>query len=204
MSQNLTEAETVTVDDAERILRKAYRQDVIGIVSAYADALGTDVTDDESADTWMHETIDGSQRVIYTWQAQNCLLWSDNDGQYAEEFGEDGMVEDGVIQWSRLAFSAFRVDVLEELDTYGLPYCYGEFDDIDEQVDDVENALQSLADVRDDAGFEMVTIAWKDDDETVDAETEDLEYFDGDAIRARLLREVGEKVNAELKANGWF
>lgn len=68
----------------------------------------------------IHESIDGCARVIYTHQAQQCLLFSSNDGAYEEEFGPDGMVEDGCIMWSRLAYAAFRADVYEQLETNGV------------------------------------------------------------------------------------
>jgi hypothetical protein len=48
------------------------------------------------------------------------LLVTDNDGAYVEDFGTDGMVEDGQIQWSRLMYAAMERDVIEKLDADGL------------------------------------------------------------------------------------
>lgn len=175
----LTDKEQITVEDANRILSRDYRQDVIGIVSAYADALGTDITDSESAYEWLHETVDGSQRVIYTFQAQQCLIYSDNDGAYAEEFGEEGIVTDGCIEWSRLAYAAFHADIVEALELYGLPYGY--FDDIDMAVSDAED----------------------EHDEKHEAD-DDPPEFDEDETRQKILEDIGEKANEEIKAGGWF
>jgi hypothetical protein len=72
--------------------------------------------DREAADTWMNETIDGHGRVIYTRQAQECLRYSDNDGAYVDEYGTDGLAEDGCLNWSRLAYAAFMADVYEDID----------------------------------------------------------------------------------------
>lgn len=110
------------VRDAESILRAEYWQDVRNAAESIRDELRGQIKDGVTGEPlreWLiehvHETIDGSQRVIYTWEAQKCVLFSDNDGAYAENFGTDGMVEDGMINWSRLAYAAFEADVIEEL-----------------------------------------------------------------------------------------
>lgn len=196
----MNEVEKITVDDAERILRKEYRQDVIGVVSAYADALGTDVTDAESAYTWLWETIDGHGRVIYTARAQMGLFFSDNDAAYGEEFGDEGIVTDGVINWSTLMFSAFRADVMEELERYELPV--SDFDDIDIDADDAENAASELADVADDAEFGSVWALYRD--ASGNELAIDIRELDADLYRQDKLESIGARVNAELKSNGWF
>ena len=108
--------------EADRIKRHSYWQDVRDAAEYIKSELLDRVKDGEYGDTlreWLqehiHETIDGSARVIYTKQAQEALLYSDNDGAYIEEFGGDGVVEDGCINWSRLAFGAFDADVKEHL-----------------------------------------------------------------------------------------
>ena len=64
----------------------------------------------------LHETIDGDRWVIYTHLAQSVCLSSSNDGAAIDNYGTDGIVEDGAINWSRLAFSALEADVLDALD----------------------------------------------------------------------------------------
>lgn len=69
--------------------------------------------------THIHGTIDGCQRVIYTSQAIECLRYSSNDGAYFDHFGTEGAVGDSGINWSALAFCAFRQDVEEQLAAEG-------------------------------------------------------------------------------------
>jgi hypothetical protein len=64
----------------------------------------------------LHQAVDGTQRITYTFQAKCGLLVSDNADAYSEEFGEEGMVEGGNIAWERLAFAAMQRDVEKELD----------------------------------------------------------------------------------------
>lgn len=79
------------------------------------DVLQEAVEHDRPADEHLWETIDGHGWVIYTAKAQLVLAWSPNDGYSIENWGADGAVEDGQIQWSRLAFGALYADVSELL-----------------------------------------------------------------------------------------
>lgn len=95
---------------------------------------------DEDLRDITHETLDAHSWVIYTAKAQAVLATSDNDGAMAEEYGADGVVEDGALQWSRLAYCAMEADVCELLDTLdGQPF-----------ADDTtsEEFLEALADAR--------------------------------------------------------
>lgn len=67
----------------------------------------------------LHEATEATQRIIYTFQAKCGLLVSENADAYSEEFGEEGMVVGGNIQWERLALVAMQQDVLKELDVRG-------------------------------------------------------------------------------------
>ena len=100
---------------------RTYSDDVADVVSSFKLAVETgEITDTESADEWLWQTIDGHSRVIYTANAKECLYESRNDGAYFEDFGSDGAVKDGALNWSALAFCAFRQDVLEALSAYGI------------------------------------------------------------------------------------
>ena len=68
----------------------------------------------------LHEAVDSTQRVIYTFQAKLGVILSDNGDHYLDEFGTDGVVEDGQIKWERLCFVAMEQDVLKELDIRGV------------------------------------------------------------------------------------
>lgn len=67
----------------------------------------------------LHEAVDGTQRIIYTFQAKCGLLVSDNADAYVEEFGE-APLENGDIKWEAMAFVAMQRDVEKELDVRGV------------------------------------------------------------------------------------
>ena len=99
-----------------------YRQDVEEMAASILEECREEYnngTKGEPLREWLldhiHESIDGCARVIYTAQAKECVCESDNDGAYAENFGPEGMVTDGCINWSALAYAAFEADVIEEL-----------------------------------------------------------------------------------------
>lgn len=73
----------------------------------------------EKLSEYMHETIDSDGWVIYTQKAQMVCCLSENDGAYIDNFGTDGIVDDGAINWSRLAFAALEADVYAYLDAHG-------------------------------------------------------------------------------------
>lgn len=100
--------------------RDQYWQDVRDMAASIESELADQIADGmrgEDLREWLiehiDESIDSSQRVICTYQAQMCLAFSDNDSAYFDEFGADGAVSDGCINWSALAYSAFRADVID-------------------------------------------------------------------------------------------
>jgi hypothetical protein len=97
----------------------------------------------------LHEIIDGSARVIYTWKAKMCVVWSDNDGAYFGEFGAEGAVGLDGINWSALAYSAFMADVREEIERIVEK-------DIDRRLHEFDTC-------------EDIAAAYKDDDDDDDA-----------------------------------
>lgn len=128
----MTDEQETTTRDAEGLLRKDYWDDVRGVVENLQECIKDgEVEDTEAATEWLHETVDGHERVIYTHQAMQCLLWSDNDGAYADDFGSEGMVEDGCIMWSRLAYAAFLADIYEHI---------GDLDELFESDENGEDA----------------------------------------------------------------
>ena len=111
----------------EKTPEQDYWEDVRNMAQSIADEIESRANDGELGETlreWLqehiHESIDGSARIIYTRQAQECLIYSSNDGAYFEEFGDEGAVSDGCINWSAIAFSAFERDVIEQLDAIGV------------------------------------------------------------------------------------
>lgn len=111
--------ESATSQRAENEAQKRYQDDIRGVGDEFmAMAKDGDFDDDDEANTWLHESIDGHGRVIYTAKAQECLCLSSNDDAHIEEFGSEGIVSDDGIQWSVLAFSAFSADIREYLDAH--------------------------------------------------------------------------------------
>ncbi len=121
----LTE-KTATPEDrvsrANSIVAADYQKDVSDTADSIRSELNDQIADGEYGESlreWLiehiHETIDGAGRVMYTAQAMECVRYSNNDGAYFEEFGTDGAVTNGTINWSALAFAAFQADVQEDL-----------------------------------------------------------------------------------------
>lgn len=107
------------VEDAERVLRAEYYSHVRGIALEVFQYIKDGTLEDRDAlDRWIHETIDGNQWTFITHKAIKVLLWSNNDGTHIEEFGSDGLVSDGCINWSALAFSAMQADLLEDVELF--------------------------------------------------------------------------------------
>lgn len=69
----------------------------------------------EAVQERLREACDSHHDVIYTSCAQNIVCVSSNDGAYFDEFGGEGAVTDGAINWSLLAYCALRTDVQEHM-----------------------------------------------------------------------------------------
>lgn len=129
-----TEREQLTVDDAVSIIQRDYYDDVRGIgkdvIRATKDG---EITDSEDFQEYLHDSVDGSQRVIYTFQAQLGLLATKN----ADVGLEDGIVElrGDSIPWEQLMYAALERDVIEYLESEGYdpndPRAFLEEDDED-------------------------------------------------------------------------
>lgn len=102
--------------------------------------------DEDTAREWLndhiYESIDGCARVIYTYQAKLCLVYSQHEGRYLEEFGAEGAVDGDCLNWSALAFAAFEGDVMDSLDVDELIAELPEFS-MDEDEDDDEPGTET-------------------------------------------------------------
>lgn len=104
------------VEDAHRVLARDYQEDVSNIAAELLEEWRSGQFDGNS-DSFreaIDQSVDGTQRVIYTGKAQECLLFSRNDGQMLEDMGEVTFKDN--IEWSQLAYYAMRQDVIEELE----------------------------------------------------------------------------------------
>jgi hypothetical protein len=111
-----TQTPVITHDEAMRVLRAEYFDTVRGIVADLQRAIkDKEVSTEDEAQDWLHETVDGHQDVIYTYKAQQVLLHSDNTDAYVEEYGAGGVIQDGAINWSVLAYAALLADVRDAI-----------------------------------------------------------------------------------------
>lgn len=117
----MTQNPRISFEDAISALRAEYYSDLRDIAREIKLAIEDgEIEDRDSLLERVHETCDGNQWVIYTQNAQVVLLVSSNDGAYGDEYGPEGMVSDGSIEWSRLAYAAMERDLMEQLDSEGV------------------------------------------------------------------------------------
>lgn len=119
------------VNDAVSVIRRDYYADVEGLGDSLIEAIKDgEIADREQFQDRLHEDVDGSQRVIYTWQAQLGILASENSDAYFEELGET-LECDGSVPYEKLMFYAMQRDVVEYMTREG-------FDPDDESIFDDE------------------------------------------------------------------
>lgn len=107
--------ENQTVQAAHGILERNYRADVVSCADSIRDSIqNEEIEDFEALDQFIHETIDGASRVIYTEQARDACIYSDNEAAW-QEVHDEVPVSGDKVDWSIMAFYCFRADVLEEL-----------------------------------------------------------------------------------------
>lgn len=107
--------ENQTVQAAHGILERNYRADVVSCADSIRGSIqNEEIEDFEALDQFIHETIDGASRVIYTEQARDACIYSGNEAAW-QEVHDEVPVSGGEVDWSIMAFYCFRADVLEEL-----------------------------------------------------------------------------------------
>lgn len=89
----------ITVDDALRALRADYFTEIRSI------ALEALKQSEDDWDDWLHETLDGHERVIHTHKARVVLVCTDHPDAYQEEMGDDPETPE------QSAYFAMRADV---------------------------------------------------------------------------------------------
>ena len=108
------------VELALDILRRDYSTDINDIATDFlseAEDQGADGWSRDSALDWLHETLDGCHRVVYTLQSQLGLAIS----RHASAGVDEGLVDfsDGM-PWAGLMYAAMEQDVMEELTRRGV------------------------------------------------------------------------------------
>lgn len=126
-SNEITDADC---NAAQRILEMDYMNDVRGCAKEVAERLKDDP--DQEFSEVLDEVVDGTQRVIYTFQAKLGLIFSNHTDAYFEDFGNEGACDKDGIKWERLCFVAMTKDVIDELDARGFdvndPRSWADFD----------------------------------------------------------------------------
>jgi hypothetical protein len=129
MSKKREDAEDAegTIRDALSILTREYRSEVNGLAMEIKEELEEKIEDGEKGESlreWLietiHESVDGHQRVIYTFKAKVGLLVTENADAYVDDFGTEGLVKDGNINWEGMMYAAMERDVIEALDRMGV------------------------------------------------------------------------------------
>jgi hypothetical protein len=95
------------VNDALAVLRRDYYADVRGLVDAWREARDWHRTNKPGeafdAGDALHQVVDSSQRVIYTYQARVGLLCTDNADACEEELGEKPESPEAAMFWALMA-----------------------------------------------------------------------------------------------------
>jgi len=102
---------------AERILNMDYWNDVRSAAQSIAQRLKeNDGVDPNDPNSVIHEVVEGTQRVIYTNQAKQGLLFTNNPDAYEDM----GMDFSGGIDWSAMMYAAMEQDVVGNLTAHGV------------------------------------------------------------------------------------
>ena len=111
-----------TLDDlGDMLKRQAYHAEIRSMSEDYRKrAIAGEFESREDLIDDIQETIDGHHDVIYTKCAMDVVCQSDNSGAYVDDFGSEGLIENGDVAWSRLAYSAMERDLIEQLRAEGI------------------------------------------------------------------------------------
>jgi hypothetical protein len=103
------------VKEAAQVIKADYYADVRGLSNQIVDWIDDgEIDDEETAEERLGELVDGTQRVIYTWQAQLGMLATDNEDAWEDMEMENPSVEQRM-------YAAMLQDVREDLESeYGI------------------------------------------------------------------------------------
>lgn len=107
------------LDDAVRIIRSDYYSEVRGIADEIIEAVKDgEITTQDALEERLHQEVDGSGRVIYTFKSKLGLLVSDNADAYSEEYGGEVPSAGGEVDYAILMAAALTADVREVLPSF--------------------------------------------------------------------------------------
>jgi hypothetical protein len=135
----ISDEQQITVEQADRVLRQDYWDAVRSIATeAEENVKSGEIEDEDGLTEWLEQSVDGSSWVIYTRKNFQVLLYSDNESAFVDDFGADGLVKDGDVNWAGLAYMAMLADVrsiLTDWDDMEKPVDPDEEDEEDEAED---------------------------------------------------------------------
>lgn len=97
---------------------REYREDLNRLIEEIESAIAADP--ERSKYEIINDTLDCHNRTVFTKPAQTTVLLSESSGAAIEEFGVDGTVIDGQLNWTKLAYFAMRSDLLKMLRDRGV------------------------------------------------------------------------------------
>ncbi len=115
-SKSDRELASAALEDAKRVCMADYFSDVRNVAEEFIQKWRDgEFSDRDEAIQWIDESVDGSSRVMYTHEAIECIRFSDNDSAGPDEMGAEIAVKDGSINWSGMAYFAFRADIMDRI-----------------------------------------------------------------------------------------
>lgn len=99
------------VDLADRIKCADYWR----AVRSLAEFVANSVREGRELDEALHETVDGSQWVIYTRRNFDVLRYCSNHDAYTDETGEPPTTDGKEVNWAALAYCALLEDVRDAI-----------------------------------------------------------------------------------------
>lgn len=107
--------------DLEKLIRSNYYDTVVTEAqSIIKDIQDGHIEDDEQLSEALNNVAGESYWTCNNAAAKATVLVSDNNGDSIEQFGSDGLVEHSELHWLRLAYGAFRQDIVNELEKEGV------------------------------------------------------------------------------------
>ena len=92
--RHLLPSETVTVDDAVSVIHRDYFDDVLACIEEVKRAIKDgEITEQDEVYDFLHEMIDGHQRVIYTFRAKLGMLATENPDAFEDLGMENATIE---------------------------------------------------------------------------------------------------------------
>jgi hypothetical protein len=105
-----------TLDEAKNVLRADYWRAVRDLADDLKQAIKDgEITDREELGDRLHESIDGSHWIIYTYANLQVLCWTSNDDAYQEITDEIDGSKGASHVYQTVAFWAMMADVREQL-----------------------------------------------------------------------------------------